>query len=633
MTPSTFPSRPVSRTHNGPTAPELPAPEVRSAAEVLATAQSDRFVVQDFCPLANSLEWELGQGYFREAGTRAFIGEAVPVPFAINNNGNMSEGAAEVFFTSLVEAERRGPLEERIFVLELGIGVGLFARYFLDAFRDLCGRNGRDYYDRLTYIAGDYAEEILLDLCRHGVLADHPGRYVVRVINALYPERDLPHDLLVGPQQTRPLRAVFLNYLLDCLPAAAVEADGQEVRELYVRTCLARGVNLAEFTDLRAEDLARRACSSDRHDKGDLRRLFGLFTTEYDYRPADVGRLPYGEFIAQYARAHKGSVLHNWGALQCLERLFDLLDPQGFVLVNDYGAAEGAASSDFEHQRFAGATCVGINFGLLKAYFADVVRSQWVQPAEDGGHIYSRLLGKDLTPLVLERFGQRFGKAAFQWREEPVRLARACAEQGRYEAAGGYYRKALERQPRNWQLIREVALFLTFTLRSPAVGLELTRLGLTLNPTCSPDLWNAHGDCLFALNRFEESRQAYLRALELNPADVCARYNLAWVLIRNRDYAGALHLIAEALALDKSGTYHERLLQKQNEVLNRLAHRHQQEYQFMLNRITTYPARRKADTDSAQAEGAGDSWPDKEKWRPEAERPPEMPAQPASLAN
>src|SRR5262249_5385790 len=198
-----------------PVTSELAAPEVRSAAEVLAVAQSDRFVIQDFCPLAESLEWELGQSYFREAGSRAFIGEAMPVPYAINNNGNMSEGAAEVFFASLMEAERCGPLEERILVLELGIGVGLFARYFLDAFRELCVHNGKDYYDRLTYVAGDYSEEILLDLCRHGVLADHAGRYVVRVINALCPERDLPHDLLVGPGGTQPLRAVFLNYLLD----------------------------------------------------------------------------------------------------------------------------------------------------------------------------------------------------------------------------------------------------------------------------------------------------------------------------------------------------------------------------------------------------------------------------------
>jgi tetratricopeptide (TPR) repeat protein len=577
------------------------AADARTPADGLAGAPSGRFVIQDFCPLADSLEWELGQAYFREAGTKAFLSETSPVPWAINNNGAMSEGAAEVFFSSLAAAERAGPLEERIFVLELGIGVGLFARYFLDAFRELCARNGKDYYDRLCYVAGDRSEEMLLDLCRHGVLAEHPGRYVVRAVDALCPEPGLSHDLLFEGMGSRPFRAVFLNYLLDCLPAAAVEADDQEVRHLCVRTCLARGVQLGEFTNLTREDLARRAQSSDPNDKRDLMKVFGLFTTEYDYRGTDVARLPYGEFAAQFARSRRGSVLHNWGALQCLERLLALTHPQGFILFNDYGSPENAATSEFEHQRFAGATCVGINLGLLKAYFADGGRCQWVQPTEDDGHIFSRLLGRNLPQLALERFGHRFGKAAHQWREEPLNLARTYAQHGRFEAASSYYRKALERQPRNWLLIREVALFLTFTMHNPTTGLELARLGVALNPTCSPDLWNAYGDCLFALNRVEESRQAFLKALELNPVDVLARYNLAWVLARDRDHAGALHMIAEALALDKVGAYQERLLKKQAEILGLLAHRSQQEYHFMLNRVSKYPARRQADRDDAEA--------------------------------
>ena len=52
--------------------------------------------------------------------------------------GTLSYSAAEVLFASLAAAKRDGPLPERLFVLELGIGVGLFARFFLDAFRDLC---------------------------------------------------------------------------------------------------------------------------------------------------------------------------------------------------------------------------------------------------------------------------------------------------------------------------------------------------------------------------------------------------------------------------------------------------------------------------------------------------------------
>src|ERR1700691_2977034 len=128
------------------------AVDPKSAAEgILAKAQSGRAVIQDFVPLADSLEWNLGQEYLRQRGNKAFLSDAAPVPFVVNNDGSLSKNAAEVFFASLLDAEDKGPLEDELFVLELGIGVGLFARYFLDAFRNLCAEHHKDYYDRLCY--------------------------------------------------------------------------------------------------------------------------------------------------------------------------------------------------------------------------------------------------------------------------------------------------------------------------------------------------------------------------------------------------------------------------------------------------------------------------------------------------
>src|SRR5436305_14919235 len=120
--------------------PPAAAPtDLRSSTEaILAKAQSSRAVIQDFVPLADSLEWDLGQEYLRQRGNKAFISDASPVPFVINNDGSLSQAAAEVFFASLEAAEQAGTLEDDIFVLELGIGVGLFARYFLDAMKELC---------------------------------------------------------------------------------------------------------------------------------------------------------------------------------------------------------------------------------------------------------------------------------------------------------------------------------------------------------------------------------------------------------------------------------------------------------------------------------------------------------------
>ena len=67
-----------------------------------------------------------------------------------------------------------------------------------------------------------------------------------------------------------------------------------------------------------------------------------------------------------------------------------------------------------------------------------------------------------------------------------------------------------------------------------------------------------------------------------------SQYNLAWVHTRERNYGAALASIAEALSLDKTGEFRDRLLQKQQEVLNRLSLRHQQEYLLLVNLVSKY---------------------------------------------
>jgi len=573
--------------------------------DVLAQAQADRAVIQDFVPLADSLEWQLGQEYLRQRGNKAFLADAHPVPFVVNNDGSLSENAAAVFFASLTEAEQAGALPSGdLFVLELGIGVGLFARFFLDGFRDLCASKKKDYYDRLTYIAADRSERMLQDVARHGVLAGHPGRYRLRLVDALQPGALLPRDFMFCGCTGKPLRAVFLNYLLDCLPAAVLEVEGESVKQLCVRTCLARGVRLEDHTDLSAQQLAKRATSTDPRHRDDLLEVYGLFASEYDYRPVGPNTLPYADFALPYARSHSKRLLHSWGALQSLERLLDLVPDDGFILVNDYGETKASREDTFEHQRFSLATFVGLNFPLLKAYFSQGERCQYLEPSgDDERGIHSRLLGKQVGYDTRLAFQERFGKATFDHTQEPLTRARECARVGRFELAATFYQEALKRQRRNWVLLNEVSLFLTFSLRNPKAGVDMAKFALTLNPACSSELWNTLGDGLFEWGRFAEAQSAYERAIRVNDSDVRARYNLAWVHQATGHYEQALLALAEAMALDKTGEYAERLSQKQAEVRAQLARRHQQEYLRMVN-LVSRSARPEADKDKDAAEQA-----------------------------
>jgi tetratricopeptide (TPR) repeat protein len=557
-----------------------------TAETVLRSVQSERTLVQDFCPLAESIEWQLGQRYWHERGNKAFLSDASPVPYLINNDGNLSTNAAHLLFASLNAAERRGTLPTEVFTLELGIGVGLFARYFLDAFRDLCLRNGKDYYDRLCYIAGDRSEQMLLDACRHGVFAKHPARYVLRVMDAREPERTLLEDLAFPRGMSRPLQAVFLNYVLDCLPPAVLEVDDSEVRQLCVRSCLARGVNLLDFTDISADQLTQRGASSNLRHERELLEIFGLFASEYAYHPVDIDLVPYGDFALRFARSTTKRLLHNYGAIQCLERLLDFTRDDGFILISDYGLTQITAADEHEHQRFSNATSIGLNFPLLKAYFGDTGKYSWIEPPTENKDIHFRLLGHEPSAETTACFVDRFRKESFDRMREPEQRARDFAKAGRFEIAATNYRQALECQPSNWALMGEIAQFLTYSLRHAKGAADMAKLALDLNPIAS-ELWNTLGDCQFECGRVADAKQAYLQAARLNSHDARTHYNLAWVFAHEKDYAAALRQIAESLSLDWTGQYRERLLQKQGEVVARMAHGNQQEYLRHANRIST----------------------------------------------
>jgi len=556
-------------------------------SDILARTQKNRVVIQDFRPLPDSLEWKVGQHYYQERGNKGFITDASPIPFLVNNDGDLSSKAADLVLASLKASEHEGKLEERIFVLELGIGVGLFARFFLDRFRDLCVSAGKDYYERLCYVAADRSEKMLVDACRHGVFANHPGRYLLRVVDANEPLTSLIEDLELVGSRGRPIRAVFLNYILDCLPATVLEINEQNVRQLCIRSYLARGVELNEYTHLGLDEIIRLANENDPGSYSELTPLYGLLASEYDYIEVDPDSLPFADVAIELARGRVRYFLHNYGAVQCLARLHALLRDDGFILINDYGHTKMEdAQESFEPQRFSGTSAIGLNFFMIPECLRRLGIPGWVELAEDDDHLISRLLVKGEAPGVISRFHDLFSKKASERVQRPAIEARAYVEQGRYELATSSYEKALREQPWNWALMNEVARFLTFGLRDPTAGLALNRSALALNPSCSSDLWSSLGDCLHLLDRKTEGQQALLRALRVNPGDPRVYFNLAASYICAKDFPAALRAVANGLSVDRAGSNTEALLRLQADTLGQLKRRNQLQSHLQIDRIS-----------------------------------------------
>src|SRR5262249_8094587 len=228
-----------------------------------------------------------------------------------------------------------------------------------------------------------------------------------------------PYDVAFREYGGKPFRAVFLNYLLDCLPAAALECTDDQVKQLCVRTCVARSVRLEEFTDLTVDQLKERAASKEPRARQELLEVYGLFASEYDYRPVDIKQVPYGEFTLEFLRKYGKRAMHNCGAMQSLERLLEIIHPKGFILMNEYGQTQ-LSDDDLFHQRFSLTTAVGLNFPLLEAYFEKTKGYTWLQPFGEERGIQTRLLGHKPAHETVVCFHDRFRTPAFQWLEEPL---------------------------------------------------------------------------------------------------------------------------------------------------------------------------------------------------------------------
>jgi tetratricopeptide (TPR) repeat protein len=525
--------------------------------------------IEDFRPLSECLEWRLADVYWHQAGVVPFVRN--DVPYLVNNTGRLSDSAAALAFAAFDELG--SALPERISLLELGAGTGLYARYFLDAFSALCRDAGRDFYERLTYVVTDRFERTVTDWQRTGLFADHEGHVMLGMCDASAPgEVSLPG----GATETldAPL-VVFCNYLLDVLPSTITQRSETGFKQLCVRTHLAGGAVKLKLAGIASLEDARALAASGRFD--DLARLLPLLPQldlEIAFRPwvPTAG----SEQALASAISGKDRVIVNGGALDCLRKILDLLHESGFVLVNDYGPVRlEDVAGHMGVQRFGGSVALGVNFPLLEQV---LVTQRFTVLAPDGDperRVHTRLIARRAGQKAREVLQSRFGLENDRYLDAPLEEARGHVAAGRTSEAVAAYRTLIERNPRDWQMLGETAEYVGLQLRDYAAGFQIARAALERNPWCSAWLWNVLGDCFFYKEKLDEAHEAFLQAQRIDPDDPRTNLNLAYTFAASGAMDEALGAIARGLAQDgrARGAYRARLLEKQAQILVNLAER------------------------------------------------------------
>jgi tetratricopeptide (TPR) repeat protein len=535
----------------------------RSPFDAAAKVSLPPTEVEDFRPLGECLEWRLADAFWDHAGVIPFVRN--DVPYLVNNSGRLSEGAAEVMFTAL--EEMRPTLPARIFMLELGAGSGLFARYFLDAFAERCRNAGGDLYQRLTYVVTDRFSAMVEGWRKEGLFTGHEAHVDLRVCDASSVEALFALGGMPAPM------VVFCNYVLDVLPARIARRLGKRLEQLCVRAHVPGGEAALRAAGLASLEEARTLASSRRFE--DLRRLLRLLPQlelETEFRPWTPATSVEAAFAEAMVDGER--VILNHGAIACVDQIVRHLHPRGCLLINDYGPVRSEdVGSHLGVQRFGGSIALGINYPWLERALGDWGFASVSPEGDEQRRIHTRFFARSVEEKVAVSLHHHFGLPHDKFLDAPQEEARAHLAAGRRSEALDAYRRVIERNPRDWQMLGEAAEYIGLQLGDHAAGLEIVRAALERNPWRSAWLWNVLGDCLFYRNKLADAHAAFEQAQRIDPEDPRTNLNLAYTLSAQDDQAGALTAIARGLAGDGQGNYRPRLLEKQGQVLAAIADR------------------------------------------------------------
>lgn len=318
---------------------------------VTGAADSDRVALEDFCSFRSSIAWEFNRLYWHrladwEKATGRGYEQALPGGKSdANHPVAIADGVAD-FWTLLKDLEKHNQLPPEIFVLEIGVGLGVRAALWLDRFQALNQQRGTNYYSRLKFLLGDYSLATLersrpalqkhLDICSFVVLdALNPIRTLSFLRHKiLHIHLTNVYDNLPDEELTRRDGRLYLVQVRGYLPLADVQRFSKDfsVPAADLRRTVSRLLEIGpDFFPSREQGVAfwQEVWKAIRLEE----RLVSLDELPAGILPdgLDAARL---EEILQDApsdiRFHLSS-----GAIESFRNTLPLLRPRGYLQVQD----------------------------------------------------------------------------------------------------------------------------------------------------------------------------------------------------------------------------------------------------------------------------------------------------------
>lgn len=303
-------------------------------------------LIQDWTPYNDSLLFKSSDEYFKNSGKEAFSNEGKSKKHVVPNELTNCIAHARSIAVFVRENLRNYPADQKIKILEVGSGSGIFARHFLMCMQEL------QLLHRVEYLVSEYSRVGLEHMQASGVLDGFEENKHYRFVHL-----DLlnPSDskLLNGEAyQVENISVSIMNYIACVLPMTLLcrDLESGHLQELNLR--------LYEKPNVE-------------YDLDYLENLHQEWSWQ-DYDPMIESDLEkkYANFLDRHLKSCDPGdyIYYAYGTLEVIKNLLSFTDDNGFIFVADMPRITQAKDP---YKIYANSIAHPVNDGLIVQYASD----------------------------------------------------------------------------------------------------------------------------------------------------------------------------------------------------------------------------------------------------------------------
>lgn len=548
--------------------------------------------LEDYKPYYQSFVWGLHNQVYEDINI--FDWRERQIPFSITSNYQAARQKAELIIESIILSPPSS--EEKIYIMELGSGLGIFALNFIKAFTNICIQKDLSYHTQLHYMMTDYQINIAQQLSEHPefqplIAKNILGLYQMDCTNpqslknlegqaielnlnqfngiiANYVHCTLPVHILYWNDQN--LREKWSQFRLEILNI--LDSDPVETIETLIQTFLVQNQDipgyLSALEKLPISDQVLLKELQDIPDKIPIALSEASFFKDIDIEQVISSPSEQAVIEAICEKFPEASFIYCPQSCKSIERFLPHLKEHGLYLISDKGTDalwQLKGERDWKPVFHGNTLSFSVNFPLLAEYTRKI----------GGSAIHTEWYYNDLHTLMLMKSTTAFEEMALHFKSLYIQnnfnldahdfivAADEYSEKERIDKAIIFYLKALKHRINDAELIYDLVACL---INQQDFDHALQYLNLHKDDYYDWfDFDFQRGQICFFKEQFDQAIEAYDLSLKNKGENEATFYNLGLCWIYKKNYIIALNYLEKTLKINPSNELVEDLLTSMQE--------------------------------------------------------------------